>query len=403
MAQSRPAKLAVVDRGGRSRHDWRQLDDDVTRLAAWMAGRGVRGGDVVSIQLPNCYEFVVAAVATQRLGAVINPLLPIYRRKELLHVLTVARPKVICTPASYRGHDHLGDTARIIGDAGQKVMHVVVDDERPAAVDPVDGPTVWFADALESAPVLPAGAREEEAGAVSELIFTSGTEASPKAIMHTEQTANFSVRTAHRALGMGADEVVWMPSPIGHSTGFNYGVRFAVFHGLPLVLQDRWDPKAAFDLVAAEGGSYTLASTTFLQDLVVEAERRRAGLGSMARFGCGGAPVPPDSGAAGSSRRYRCSPALRLHRGAGGHLEPARQSLHQAASTPMGWRCPMWRWRSATIGTRLALRAPPERLPSAVPTPASACSQIRNVRRPPSTTMVGCGPAISPSWTVTVT
>ena len=145
--------------------------------------------------------------------------------------------------------------------------------------------------------MLANGARPgtQQPGAVSELIFTSGTEAAPKAIMHTEQTANFSVRVAAEDLGIGEGDVVWMPSPIGHSTGFNYGVRFALYHGLPLVLQDRWDAGVACDLIAARGASYTLASTTFLQDVVAEAERRGdRRLGSMTRFGCGGSPVPPE-------------------------------------------------------------------------------------------------------------
>jgi acyl-CoA synthetase (AMP-forming)/AMP-acid ligase II len=84
-----------------------------------------------------------------------------------------------------------------------------------------------------------------------------------------------------------------MPSPVGHSTGFNYGLRFALYHGLPLVLQDRWDAAAAAELVAAEGASYTLAATTFLQDLVEESVRTGARLESLRFFGCGGAPVPP--------------------------------------------------------------------------------------------------------------
>jgi non-ribosomal peptide synthetase component E (peptide arylation enzyme) len=62
------------------------------------------------------------------------------------------------------------------------------------------------------------------------------------------------------------------------------------------VLQDRWDPAVAAALIGAHRASYTLASTTFLQDLVVEAERPGADhdLASMSRFGCGGAPVPPE-------------------------------------------------------------------------------------------------------------
>jgi acyl-CoA synthetase (AMP-forming)/AMP-acid ligase II len=128
---------------------------------------------------------------------------------------------------------------------------------------------------------------------VSELIFTSGTEARPKAIMHTEQTANFSVRAAYEDLGLGEGDVVWMPSPIGHSTGFNYGVRLALHHRLPLVLQDRWDGEAALALVGQEGGSYTLAATTFLQDLTEAAHRKGVRVDSLRCFGCGGAPVPP--------------------------------------------------------------------------------------------------------------
>jgi acyl-CoA synthetase (AMP-forming)/AMP-acid ligase II len=85
-----------------------------------------------------------------------------------------------------------------------------------------------------------------------------------------------------------------MPSPVGHSTGFNYGLRLALYHGLKLVLQDRWDGAAAADLVAAQGCTYTLAATTFLLDFVRAGEAKPREVSSMRLFGCGGAPVPPD-------------------------------------------------------------------------------------------------------------
>ncbi|HXP32516.1 MAG TPA: AMP-binding protein, partial [Acidimicrobiales bacterium] len=101
-------------------------------------------------------------------------------------------------------------------------------------------------------------------------------------------------RVAYAFLGLGPDDVVWMPSPVGHSTGFNYGVRFAVYHGLRLVLQDLWSASAAVELIERERCSYTLAATTFLQDLVAEAAGRSAHLETLRSFGCGGAPVPPE-------------------------------------------------------------------------------------------------------------
>jgi acyl-coenzyme A synthetase/AMP-(fatty) acid ligase len=162
-------------------------------------------------------------------------------------------------------------------------IHVVVDQEEHAH----DGASL--SDLLRSAPleafpvVSPA--------AVSELIFTSGTESQPKAVMHTEETVNHSARAAYDHLGLSADDVVWMPSPVGHSTGFNFGVRLALIHGLPVVLQDRWDPRRAAELIETHRCTYTLAASTFLTDLLRVAGEDRRDISSMRLFGCGGAPV----------------------------------------------------------------------------------------------------------------
>ncbi len=278
-AASSPSQVAVIDDAGR--YSYGQLASDSAALALGLADRGVSAGSVVSIQLPNRYEAVVAAVATQSLGAVINPLLPNYRARELANVFTTAQPAAIFTPAVYRGFDYRSLIAEV---AGPSVHHVVVDGE------PGPGAAAFSSMLRSGSGPLGSGT----ADAVSELIFTSGTEARPKAIMHTEQTTNFSVRVAYEDLGLGDGDVVWMPSPIGHSTGFNYGVRMALYQRLPLLLQDRWDGDAALALLLGEGGSYTLAATTFLQDLTEAARRAGASVDSMRCFGCGGAPVPPE-------------------------------------------------------------------------------------------------------------
>ena len=283
-ALQKPEAIAVVDENGS--YSFARIAAEAAAVAAAFADLGVTEGSVVSVQLPNRYETVVIAVAALSLGAVVNPLLPNYRVHELAHVLRTVRPTVICTPAEYRGFDHRVMIDQVVAATDVSVRHVVV------GGDPGPG-RVGFADLVASTDVaaVPLGGGGP-AKAVSEVIFTSGTEAQPKAIMHTEQTANFSVRVAFTDLGMTDTDVVWMPSPIGHSTGFNYGVRFALYHGLPLVLQDRWDGAAAAALVAQHNCSYTLAATTFLQDLIAAAEAAGTSLDSLRLFGCGGAPVP---------------------------------------------------------------------------------------------------------------
>ena len=283
-ARTSPAFTAVVDATGR--HDLATLWREACAVAGHLRAAGVRPGDVVSVQLPNRYEAVAAAVAILEVGAVLNPLLPNYRHRELAYVVATARPAAIFTPAIYRGFDHRELIADVRETTGSSPHHVVVDG--------AGGDALWAAIVEACSEPAPAGPTGRRSDAVSELIFTSGTEANPKAVMHTEQTTNFSARAAYTALGIGPDDVVWMPSPVGHSTGFNYGVRFALYHRLPLVLQDAWDPAAAVELIDRERCSYTLAATTFLQDVVTEAASAGTRLATMRYFGCGGAPVPAE-------------------------------------------------------------------------------------------------------------
>lgn len=293
-AERRPDAVAVVDRDGARAHSYGELAADVRAFAAHLRERGVEAGSVVSVQLPNQLEAVVAALATLALGAIVNPLLPGYRRRELEHVFRVARPRAIATPVHYRGFDYAPLVDEVREATGVRAWHVAA-----AGLDGDDAARecgdASFARACAAAPaaVDSLGGR---ADALSEVIFTSGTEAAPKAVLHSEETASFSVRQARIDMEIGPDDVVWMPSPVGHSTGFNYGLRFALHHGLPLVLQDRWSADVALQLVERFRCSYTLAATTFLQDLVERARPLLPAkpLASLRCFGCGGAPVPPD-------------------------------------------------------------------------------------------------------------
>lgn len=281
-ADERPQAVAVIDELGTGRHSYAELRRDAARVARGLAGLGVEAGDLVSLQLPNRYPAVVAAVAIQGLGAVVNPLLPNYRARELAHVLGTACPRVVITPGTYRGFDYRPMITEARRLSGADPVHVIDQDDAGDR-----SLTAMLADGDDA--LLP-----EVRGPVSELIFTSGTEATPKAIMHAEANTNLAVRTLFDDLGNDPDRVVWMPSPVGHSTGFNYGIRAALYHGRTLVLQDRWDAGEAVDLLLGCGGTYTLAATTFLADLVGECERRGICLDQLREFGCGGAPVPPE-------------------------------------------------------------------------------------------------------------
>ena len=284
-ATNRPDAIAIIDGTDDRRISYAQLWRDACTFAAFLRSRDVQPGDTVSVQLPNAYETAVVDLGVLAIGAVLNPLLPNYRFHELRHVLAVARTKAYVTPDTFRDFDHLMLARTLRSELRDLHTHVVVG-------TPDDSEAIALRDVLDNH--ASDMHTELDAAALSELIFTSGTEAEPKAIMHTEQTINVNVRAVIDAMGLADGDVVWMPSPIGHSTGLNFGLRLALYEGLPIVLQDRWDAARAAELIERERCTYTLAATTFLNDLVRHSTVSERDLSSMRCFGCGGAPVPPD-------------------------------------------------------------------------------------------------------------
>jgi acyl-CoA synthetase (AMP-forming)/AMP-acid ligase II len=293
VARRSPSSLAVVDGTTQREVSYGELLADVRRFAGYLASHGVGPGDTVSVQLPNGYQAVVAGLGALWLGAILNPLLPNYRARELKHILSVCRTKALVTPTVYRSFDFVEMAAGLQAELPDLGVHVVAGE--------TDG-VVSLAGVLADTGVPLHPRCDRPADQVAEVIFTSGTEAAPKAVMHTEQTLGFAIRNTCDWLEMGPDEVVWMPSPVGHSTGLNYGVRLAVVQGYPVVLQDAWDAGRAVELVRSYGCTYTLAATTFLSDLVAAVPEGSDDLASLRLFGCGGAPVPAELVSAAASR-----------------------------------------------------------------------------------------------------
>jgi cyclohexanecarboxylate-CoA ligase len=105
-----PEKLALLadrsDRAEPRRFSYGEFGDLISRAAAGLERLGLGRGDVVSVQLPNWWEFAVIALAAFRIGAVVNPLMPIFRERELSHMLAFAGTKLLIVPRLFRNFDH---------------------------------------------------------------------------------------------------------------------------------------------------------------------------------------------------------------------------------------------------------------------------------------------------------
>lgn len=290
-AQSRPDQLAVVDDLG-NRISYADLHRDSSRLAAAMASRGVGAGDVIGVQLPNRAEASVAALAIEKAGAIVCPLVTPYRKNELAFIIRQTGMKLLFIPGTYRGFDHDALGRELMAEFPSLRTLVTLSE---AASGPDSVPFGQFADSGDDgrefdAPVL-------DPDAVAALLFTSGTESTPKGILHTSNTLLANTRALRGMLGLTADDGVFMASPVGHGTGYGFGIRLACFLGSTLSLLGIWNARDAARMLAEHGAAYTHGATPFVTDLLSLPALGEFDLSRLRYFVTGGAAVPPGTAA----------------------------------------------------------------------------------------------------------
>ena len=286
-----PDKIAVtaldVATGGQRSCTYRQLDRLSRRVAAGLISMGVNAGDVVSMQLPNRIEFVVVHLACLRCGAVTNPLMPFFRHRELAFMLGLAESKLLVAPSRFRGFDYQPMIESLRGQLPALTDYLLVGGDGEHSFEQRLIERRW-----EDSDAAPQPTHRVSSDDVIQILYTSGTTGEPKGVMHTSNTLLSGVPFFCRRLGLDADDVVLMASPLAHQTGFIYGMMTAIVLGAKLALQDVWDPEVAGRLIQDEGVTYTMASTPFLADLTEEAGRGRSDFGSLRVFLSAGAPIP---------------------------------------------------------------------------------------------------------------
>jgi len=284
----KPALVAYrADKGDRAeprRFTYRELGDMVARAAAALRGMGVGHGDVVAVQVPNWWEFAVAALAASRIGAVVNPLMPIFREREMGYMLGFGEAKVLIVPRLFRGFDHAA-MGRALQKDCPKLQHVIVIDEHGA-----DG---FEQRLLSGSARVEAGDAALAADDLAVIMFTSGTTGSPKGVMHDSNRLVACNNSLAGRFGLTAEDVLLGCSPLGHMTGYAAVLLLGLRLGGTVVLQDLWEPRQGVTIMARERVTYTAASTPFLTDICEAAAGGAPRPAQLRSFLCGGAPIPP--------------------------------------------------------------------------------------------------------------
>ncbi|MDQ4491357.1 AMP-binding protein [Sinomonas sp. ASV486] len=288
-----PDKVASIDASGAK--TYREMADEVEAIAAGLVSLGVDAGDTVSIQLPNRHEWIVAHLATERVGAVTNALIPIYRDREIEYMAKKARAKVIFIPETFRGFDYPAMIERLRGGLTD-LHHAVVLGTGPATARAPEGFLSWSDLAgrgrARGLSAQEAAARRPDPDSLALIMFTSGTTGRPKGAMHSHNTVLSGALPWPDRLGMDDSSVIHMASTFGHLTGYLFGVALPIMLGATGVFQEVWQAAEFVELVERHGIQHTSGATPFLQDILTAQNLADHNLSSLVRFCCMGAPIP---------------------------------------------------------------------------------------------------------------
>ncbi|MDG4669250.1 AMP-binding protein [Mycobacterium sp. 236(2023)] len=262
-----------------------ELCEAAGAAAAAFAERGVEAGTVVSWQLPTTLETMVVMVALTRLGAVQNPILPIWRESEVRFATTQLGTEVLIVPGIWRGYDHvaLGDEL-----AREREMAIIVVDHGIPVTDTLRLP----AGDPASVPSPPASGNEPRW-----VYYSSGTTASPKGIRHCDRSVIAGSAGVVEMVGASSADVNPIAFPVSHIGGAAM-LAASLLTGMRLVLFDSFDPERTPFAIAEHGATILGSATPFF--VAFMAAQRKHGDQPLFRNlrGCvgGGAPITAELG-----------------------------------------------------------------------------------------------------------
>src|SRR5438874_4756169 len=275
-AQESPDALFLIDEGKRTM-TFAEYRRAAEVAAAGLLAMGIGEDTPVTWQLPTWIESFVLVAALSRLGAVQNPVMPIYRQREVGFVTDQTSARLLVVPTSFRGFDYKAMADEIA--AGADTRDVLVADRQLPEGDP------------STLPPLP---KAQDPLPVRWRVYTSGTTADPKGAQHTDATIMASASAMAERLKFSSDDVHGFVFPFTHIGGAGL-LMGALMAGMTHVIVEAFDPAAVHDLFDREQATLAGAGTVFHQAYLAEARKRAPEkvLQKVRAWIGGGAPKPP--------------------------------------------------------------------------------------------------------------
>jgi fatty-acyl-CoA synthase len=304
-----PHKTALQFLG--STLSYQQLAHQAERIAAWLHAQGIQKGDRVLLDMQNCPQLVAAHFGILRANAVVVPVNPMNRTKELEHYITDAQARIAITTADVAGEMAVASDALPAGEGLQHLLVTHYSDAFDPSLQAQEGwPAAWQAwlSQLIELPVFKGGQSHDWTQVLGNTLalpaltvtpsdlailpYTSGTTGLPKGCMHPHSSVMHNA-VCGAIWNNGSHENIGLcVVPMFHITGLVTVMHCGVYVGATVVLMPRWDRDYAGALISRHRVTHWTNIPTMVIDLLGSPKFDQYDLSSLVVIGGGGAAMP---------------------------------------------------------------------------------------------------------------
>lgn len=277
---------------------YKLIDQYSDSLAVAYRDLGLKKGDRIVVDLQNIPQFLIATYAAWKLGAIVVPLNPMYKEKELGYFCNDSGARLFVTLdeiAAGLDLSFLNDTqveilittsALDMLPSDELVPSMLKQKEKVVVPDALD-----LLELVEKYRQRPFKLENVESEDIAYLTYTSGTTGPPKGAMNTHGNIAFNARVYQVMQMIDEKDVVLGVAPLFHVTGEVAHLAIAALAGIPVILFYRFDPGHTLRLIEKWKATMTVASITVYIALMNHPDISKRDLSSFVKAYSGGAPV----------------------------------------------------------------------------------------------------------------
>jgi long-chain acyl-CoA synthetase len=247
------------------------LDGAAARMAGLLRERGVEAGDRVGLQLPNLPFFPIAYFGALRLGAVVVPMNPLLKEREVAYHLSDSGARILIAWEGF------ADPARAGSERAGAESIVLAADEF--------GELMGAAEAVEEV-----ADRAEEDPAV--IVYTSGTTGTPKGATLTHGNVSAAAAAGRDLVDATPETITVATLPLFHVFGMNSAMNVPVLARGSITLIPRFDPSTALEVIQRDGATTFVGVPTMYTAMLNAPERDRFDISTLELCVSGGAALP---------------------------------------------------------------------------------------------------------------